>query len=246
MDLADRTSPIFPITPITIKDCTFSSECSNSDIEPDDNKTLTPLLRRLNTVQNILTPKSLLRARSPATTPTVINGFLAPPQLQQHCSKSPQRRGSPLAGFRRLRSPRTSNGPSTGRVSSPRLEVPMLCDLTASNNSCRNSKNTSTVTNLAARRRCRQLGLKELQRRYAAPFEVHVVRKPISPRVDYLLRCVGMIQYRSIFQTEEVDFVVFRTLSDQDLQTLGIGDVGDREEILKAVVLADVLIRDWV
>lgn len=201
------------------------------------------MLRRLNTVQNILTPKSLLRAagKSPAITPTIINGRLAPPQLQPHYTKSPQRRGSPLAGFRRLRSPHTS----TGLGSLPtRLELPTQHNLTAANKGRCSAKNNSTVKNLAARRHCRQLGLKELQRRYAIPFEVHTVPKPLSPRVAYLLRRVGMIKYRSIFQMEEVDYVVFCTLSESDLQLLGIVNADDRDEIFKAVLMADVLVRD--
>lgn len=202
------------------------------------------MLRRLNTVQNILTPKSLLRAvaKSPAKTPTIINGRLAPPQLKQHYSKSPQRRGSPLAGFRRLRSPHTSNG--LGGLPT-RLEVPTQRNFAAANKDG-SSKTNSTVKNLAARRHCRPLGLKELQRRYAKPFEVYAVPKPLSPRVGYLLRRVGMIKYKSIFQMEEVDYVVFCTLSEGDLLQLGIANDGDRGEIYKAVQLADVLIRDWL
>uniref|UniRef100_A0A034VW98 Ankyrin repeat and SAM domain-containing protein 6 n=1 Tax=Bactrocera dorsalis TaxID=27457 RepID=A0A034VW98_BACDO len=244
MDFEDPASPIIPFTPITIRDCSFDFDGANSDADPDDNTTLTPLLRRLNTVQNILTPKSLLRAaaKSPARTPTVINGRLAPPQLQQHYSKSPQRRGSPLVGFRRLRSPHTSN--DLGALST-RLEVPTQHNLAAANGGCC-AKNNSTVKNLATRRHCRPLGLKDLQRRYAKPFEVYAVPKPLSPRVGYLLRRVGMIKYKSIFQMEEVDYVVFCTLSEGDLQQLGISNADDRGEIYKAVLLADVLIRDWL
>ncbi|XP_011179800.2 uncharacterized protein LOC105210492 [Zeugodacus cucurbitae] len=245
MDLEDNASPITPFTPITIRDCSLDFDADNSDVDPDDNCTLTPLLRRLNTVQTILTPKSMLRAaaKSPAVTPTIINGRLAPPQLQPHYSKSPQRRGSPLAGFRRLRSPRTS---AVLGSRSTHLEVPTQRNVTAANIAGCSARNNSTVKNLAERRHCRKLALKELQRRYAVPFEVHVVPKPLSPRVGYLLRRVGMIKYRSIFQMEEVDYVVFCTLSEGDLQQLGIANADDRGEIFKAVLMADVLIRDWL
>ncbi|XP_053956467.1 uncharacterized protein LOC128862079 [Anastrepha ludens] len=250
MDLTARSTSILPITPLAINNCVFGFD--SSDFDPDDNTSLTPLLRRLTATPKLLTPKSFLltAATSPATaaiaraqavTPTIINGRLAPPQMPQQCSNSPQRRG-----FRRLPSPCTTAGSIPIRV-----EVPTQHNLGAESksNRCRNnssSKSNSTANNLAARRRCRQLRLQELQRRYAVPFEVHAVAKPLSPRVGYLLRRAGMIRYRSLFQMEEVDFVVFRTLSERDLQTLGIADANDREEIFKAVLLADVLILELV
>ncbi|XP_036327453.1 uncharacterized protein LOC118740067 [Rhagoletis pomonella] len=241
MNLTDCNSPIAPFPPLIIRDYGFDFDCASSDDDPDDNTTLTPLLRRITASPKLLTPKSALASPITtvlATTPTTINGRLAPPQLPEHCGKSPQRRGSPLAGFRRLRSPHS--------FMRTRLQVPTQCDFGAKNHSspCSDKGNSKKASNLASRRRCRQLRLKEVQRRYAKPFEVHAVPKPLSPRVGYLLRRVGMIRYRSLFQMEEVDYVVFRTLSERDLQVLGIGDASDRGEILKAVLLADVLITE--
>ncbi|XP_067643828.1 uncharacterized protein [Eurosta solidaginis] len=248
-----------PFTPIIIKECAYDFDVNGDFEEPDDNNTLTPLLRRITASPRLLSPKSILLSPtfSPAdvstfpTTPTIIKGRLAPPQLQQHQHylKSPQRRGSPIAGFRRLRSPRISSPHIQSNISI-RLELQTKYCHVAGNKSavCNNkigaSKGDCKSSNLAERRRCRQLRLKELQRRYAVPIEIHAVAMPLSPRVDYLLRRVGMIRYRSLFQIEEVDFVVFRTLTQNDLQLLGIGNAEDREEIYKAVLMADLLVLE--
>uniref|UniRef100_A0A336MUW0 CSON007887 protein n=1 Tax=Culicoides sonorensis TaxID=179676 RepID=A0A336MUW0_CULSO len=53
--------------------------------------------------------------------------------------------------------------------------------------------------------------------------------------VDTILKEIGMTKYIDLFNMEEINIPVFLTLDDNDLMTIGIMDVEERCEILKAV-----------
>lgn len=65
------------------------------------------------------------------------------------------------------------------------------------------------------------------------PVPGHAAREP--PNIKAFLAQLGLSKYLSLFVKEEIDFETLRTMSDQDLKTVGLTLFGPRRKILAAL-----------
>ena len=53
--------------------------------------------------------------------------------------------------------------------------------------------------------------------------------------IDGWLRGIGLAQYAEIFRANDIDFMILRELTDQDLEKMGVASLGHRRKILRAI-----------
>lgn len=54
-------------------------------------------------------------------------------------------------------------------------------------------------------------------------------------KVFRILNDIGMSKYIELFQNEEIDYMVFKMLTNEDLITIGIDNQNDREIVMNAI-----------
>ena len=53
--------------------------------------------------------------------------------------------------------------------------------------------------------------------------------------IDGWLRGIGLAQYAEIFRANDIDFMILRELTDQDLEKMGVASLGHRRKLLRAI-----------
>lgn len=62
-----------------------------------------------------------------------------------------------------------------------------------------------------------------------------IVPKPLSPKVRKILNEKGLRKYIPLFEAEEIDYEVFKSLTEEDLMEIGITSKADIDVIMGAV-----------
>jgi len=53
--------------------------------------------------------------------------------------------------------------------------------------------------------------------------------------IDGWLRGIGFAQYAEMFRANDIDFMILRELTDQDLEKMGVASLGHRRKLLRAI-----------
>ena len=53
--------------------------------------------------------------------------------------------------------------------------------------------------------------------------------------IDSWLRGIGLAQYAEMFRANDIDFMILRELTDQDLEKMGVASLGHRRKLLRAI-----------
>jgi hypothetical protein len=53
--------------------------------------------------------------------------------------------------------------------------------------------------------------------------------------IDGWLHGIGLAQYAELFRANDIDFMILRELTDQDLEKMGVASLGHRRKILRAI-----------